>query len=289
MLPWYYWVGKKSSTDLLLNVLKKSWELFFSDPLFFSPIFVLQRFVPCNPLFPQLCSWGSSAFTSCSTACLRPACKLQQGRHQLGLSGLGSVWPGATVISGADCGGCGSNHPHLTHHQSPLNIDLMDFLTFESNLVHSNVPILPSLCPSPLRLFFFWLLFPSSFLLLLVFPLSLVIRMYDKRWFPPENAGDLSRLSLLFEWKQWTLALVDLAALRTLSKDSHTQKKPTSADALFQIKCRKITEESRNHSIRFDKCVYRKYSVELFPGDPEVTYFKVGGSWGHFLFVFQLF
>lgn len=109
------------------------------------------------------------------SACGLPASKLQEGRHQLGLSGLGSVWPGATVISSADCGGCGSDHPNPTHHQSSLNIDRVNLLTFKSNLQHSNVPILPSLCPSPLRFFFCGLFF---FLLLIFFPLSLIIRMY---------------------------------------------------------------------------------------------------------------
>lgn len=172
---------------------------------FFSPPFsVLQGFVLCSPLSPQLCSWDSSAFTSWSTACLRPACKLQEGGHQLGLSGLGSVWPGATLISSAACGGCGANRPHLTHHHLAQKIDRVDFLTFESNLLHSTVPILPSLCPSPLRLFFlfFWLFLPSSFRLLIAFPLSLSIRTYDKKkWFSLEAAADVSRLSLVFEWK----------------------------------------------------------------------------------------
>lgn len=97
---------------------------------------------------------------------LLAACKLQEGPHQLGLSGLGSVWPGATLISSADCGGCGSDHPNLSQHPSALNIDRGGiFLTFESNLLHSNVPILPSLCPpSPLRLFFFLTFFFSTFL-----------------------------------------------------------------------------------------------------------------------------
>lgn len=125
---------------------------------------------------------------------LLAACKLQEGPHQLGLSGLGSVWPGATLISSADCGGCGSDHPNLSQHPSALNIDRGGiFLTFESNLLHSNVPILPSLCPpSPLRLFFFLTFFfpPFSFLLPTVFPPQSDYSNVWWKWFTLESAGE---------------------------------------------------------------------------------------------------
>lgn len=142
----------------------------------------MQPTFPSVVCVPQFCSLDNSAFTPWSTACLRPAClpacRLQEGRHHLGLSGLGSVWPGATVIYSADCGDCGSDHPNPTHHQSALNIDREDLLTFESNLQHSNIPILLSLCPSsPLRFFFCGLF---SFLLLIFFSFRLTIRMYVK-------------------------------------------------------------------------------------------------------------
>lgn len=48
----------------------------------------------------------------------------------------------------------------------------------------------------------FWLFLPSSFRLLIAFPLGLSIRTYDKKeWFSLETAADVSRLSLVFEWK----------------------------------------------------------------------------------------
>lgn len=91
-----------------------------------------------------------------------------------------------------------------------------------------------------------------------------------KKWFPLEKAGDLSRLSLLFQWKQWTLAAADLAALRRLSKDAQKNLLPVMR---FPNKMQENLKGITMHTsvIKVEKCVYRKYSVQLFPGDPEFT------------------
>lgn len=150
---------------------------------FFSPPFLCCRDLFYATHFPLTCVHETALHSppGPQPACGLPACLPANCRKDdtnpvcLGLVRFGPE----PVIYSADCGGCGSNHPNLTHHQSALNIDRVDFLTFESNLLHSNVPILPSLCPpSPLRLFFF-----ASFLLQIVFPLSLIIRTYEKNDF----------------------------------------------------------------------------------------------------------
>lgn len=145
-------------------LLNKYWELFQclqwpsnQWPTFFLPHFCVAGICSMQPTSPsvvfmrQLCI--HLLVHSLRAACLPANCRKDDTNPVcLGLVRFGPE----PVIYSADCGGCGSIHHNLTRHQSALNIDRVDFLTFESNLLHSNVPILPSLCPpSPLRLFFF--------------------------------------------------------------------------------------------------------------------------------------
>lgn len=275
-----YWAKKKAIADLFGKYFYSStWDFsnVCSGPVTSDPL-IFPHFCVAGDLFnathfplscvPRFCSLDISAFSpmihSLLAACL-PASKLQEGRHQLGLSGLGSVWPGATVISSADCGGCGSDHPNPTHHQSALNIDRVNLLTFESNLQHSNVPILPSLCPpSPLRFFFCGLF---SFLLLIFFPLSLIIRMYVKTDSDQKtleiSAGYHFSLSANSErWQQRTSRLC-AAAVKTDKKiDFRWCRFPNkSLDKHGRISLH------TNYIHMIDTFMYRKYSAQLFSGD----------------------
>lgn len=205
-----FWI--KKCRPFAKCLVKKCWELYqcLQWPSIQWPIFFLPHFLCCRDLFnaahfsPQLCSWDSSAFTSWSTSLLA-ACLQTAGRRTP--TRFVWAWFGLARSHGdLQCSLWWLRRKPPTPHSSPLSSK--DRSGGFSYLLSQICCILLSRFYPPCVLlrsvssFFFWLFLPSSVRLLIAFPLSLSIRTYDKKkWFSLESAADVSRLSLVFEWK----------------------------------------------------------------------------------------